>query len=132
MCLFTINIFSQSCEIQENEENFSNITTNTEFPTVNNILIKDIDVPYILIVGTSQIFSNKLSIQVDFGQSTKFFGTNNIQIRDEKGKLMKFNSMIDALNFFNTYGYKFVNAYVITIGNQNVYHFLLEKVNKNT
>ena len=45
---------------------------------------------------------------------------------------MKFNSMIDALNFFNTYGYKFVNAYVITIGNQNVYHFLLEKVNKNT
>ena len=34
--------------------------------------------------------------------------------------------MIDALNFMNDNGYDFEGAYALTIGNQNVYHFLLK------
>jgi len=37
--------------------------------------------------------------------------------------------MIDALNFMNDNGYDFESAYALTIGNQNVYHFLLRKNN---
>lgn len=99
--------------------------------SVNDIPLKDIDVDYVLIVGTSKMFTKKVTIEIDFGQHTKFFSSGQeTQIKDENGKNMVFNSMIDALNFMNRNGFMFVNAYAISVGNQNVYHFLL-KNNKN-
>jgi hypothetical protein len=35
--------------------------------------------------------------------------------------------MVDALNFMSDNGYEFVTAYAITVGNSNVYHFLMKK-----
>jgi len=94
--------------------------------TVNDIPIRDIDVEYLQIVGTSKLLSTKLTIQIDFGQRTKFFSTGKETIvKDENGKPTDFNSMIDALNFMSKNGFEFVNAYAITVGNQNVYHYLL-------
>ena len=94
--------------------------------TVNDILIKDIDVEYMQIVGTSKLFSTKLTIQIDFGQRTKVFSFGKeTLVKDEDGKNLEFNSMIDALNFMSKNGFDFVNAYIITMGNQNVYHYLL-------
>ncbi len=58
---------------------------------------------------------------------SKVFSTKDTQIRDKDGKLTTFNSMIDALNFMSKTGYDFVSAYTITISNQNVYHYLLQK-----
>jgi hypothetical protein len=96
--------------------------------TVNDTPIKDIDVEFVQIVGTSKLFKNKVTIQLDFGQSVKFFSSGKeTQIKDENGKRLSFNSMIDALNFMSKNGYDFVHAYAITIGNQNVYHYLLQK-----
>ena len=96
--------------------------------TVNDIPIKEIDVAYVQIVGTSKLMSTKLSIRIDFGQETKFFsGGREAIVKDASGKPTKFNSMIDALNFMNENGYDFVSAYTLTMGNQNVYHFLLRK-----
>lgn len=94
--------------------------------TVNDIPLKDIDVEYVQIVGTSKLLSTKLTIQIDFGQRTKFFSSGKETIvKDTDGKAVDFNSMIDALNFMSKNGYEFVNAYAITVGNQNVYHYLL-------
>lgn len=94
--------------------------------TVNDIPLKDIDVEYVQIVGTSKLLSTKLTIEIDFGQRTKFFSTGKETIvKDELGKAVDFNSMIDALNFMSLNGYEFVNAYAITIENRNVYHYLL-------
>ncbi len=101
--------------------------SNAYSQTVNDVLIKDIDVQYIQIVGTSQILSNKVTIEIDFGQLNKVFSSKDTQVKDENGKLVKFNSMIDALNFFSKNGYKFVNAYAINISSQNVYHYIMEK-----
>lgn len=100
--------------------------------TVNGIPIKDIDVEYVQIVGTSKLFSTKLTIQIDFGQRTKFFSSGKETIlKDEDEKTLEFNSMIDALNFMSKNGFEFVNAYAITVSNQNVYHYLLRsKKNK--
>ena len=96
--------------------------------TVNDIPLKDIDVEYIEIVGTSRALSDKINIQIDFGQNTKFFGTNKTKkILDETGEKVKFNSMIDALNFMNENGYKFVQAYAFAEEKQNVYHYLMKK-----
>jgi len=35
--------------------------------------------------------------------------------------------MIDALNFMSKNEYEFVQAYALTVGNQNVYHYLMKK-----
>jgi len=35
--------------------------------------------------------------------------------------------MIDAMNFMGAKGWEFVQAYVVTVGKQNVYHWLLKK-----
>lgn len=94
--------------------------------TVNDIPLKDIDVEYVQIVGTSKLLSTKLTIEIDFGQRTKFFSTGKETIvKDGEGKAVDFNSMIDALNFMSSNGYEFVNAYAITNENRNVYHYLL-------
>lgn len=95
--------------------------------TVNDIPIKDIDVEYIQIVGTAKLMSNKVSIQIDFGQENSYWSNKDAIVKDETGKKVEFNSMIDALNFMSKNGYKFVQAYTITVGNQNVYHYLMKK-----
>jgi len=95
--------------------------------TVNDIPISDIDVEYVEIVGTSKLLSNKVTIEIDFGQENKIFNSKDTQVKNKDGRLLVFNSMIDALNFMSANGYKFVNAYAITIGSQNVYHYLLKK-----
>ncbi len=101
--------------------------------TVNDIPIKDIDVEYVQIVGTSKLFSTKLTIQIDFGQRTKLFSLGKETIvKDEDGKTLEFNSMIDALNFMSKNGFEFVNAYAITVSNQNVYHYLLRNRKNKT
>jgi len=95
--------------------------------TVNNVPIKDIDVEYIQIVGTARPFSNKISIVLDFGQTSRFLNAKENHVRDDEGNLVIFNSMIDALNFFSTNGYEFKHAYAISVANQNVYHYLLKR-----
>lgn len=95
--------------------------------TVNDVPIKDIDVEYIQIVGTSRLFSTKVNIQIDFGQRNKVFFSKDTRIVDENGKNVIFNSMIDALNFMSKTGYEFVQAYAFAVGNENVYHYLMKK-----
>ena len=99
--------------------------------TIDGINVKDIDVEYMQIVGTTGFLTNKVSITLDYGQTAagKLFGKGKMVVKDKDGKRMKFNSMIDALNFLGTNGYDFVDAYAITIGNNNVYHYMMRKRN---
>lgn len=109
----------------------SSLTTKAQ--TVNDIPLKDIDVEYVRIVGTSKLLTTKLTIEIDFGQHTKFFSSGKETIvKDVDGKAMDFNSMIDALNFMSSNGFEFVTAYALTIGNQNVYHYLLRNKKHKT
>jgi hypothetical protein len=101
---------------------------NAQSQTVNDIPLKDIDVNYVEIVGTSRVLSTKLTVEIDFGQENKLFSSDkDTRIKDANGKNMIFNSMIDALNFMTTNGYEFVQAYAVIVSNQNVYHYLLKK-----
>ena len=80
---------------------------------------------YCMILGTQKFMSTKMIIQIDFGQERNFL--TNTRLTDENGVPIVFESMIDALNFMNGYGWEFVNAYVITVANQNVYHWILKR-----
>lgn len=46
---------------------------------------------------------------------------------DESGKKIEFNSMVDAMNYLAKFRWKFEQAYVVTVGGENVYHWLLSK-----
>ena len=82
--------------------------------TVNNVPIKDIKVDYIQIVGYERLFSNKMEVELDFGQNTKFFTLKDeLTVLDENGKVVEFNSMTDALNFMSANGYSLQEVYTV-------------------
>lgn len=73
------------------------------------------------------LFSRKVKVTVDFGQNVSFWKAGDMTIVDENGKDIVFNSMVDAMNFMGTCGWEFVQAYVVTLSSQNVYHWLMTK-----
>jgi len=93
--------------------------------TVNDVPMDEINTPFIRIVGTQKLLSTKVMIDIEFGQHNKVFSAKDTQIRDAANKPVTFNSMIDAMNYMIGFGYRFEQAYVLTIGNQNVYHYLM-------
>ncbi len=81
---------------------------------------------YCEIVGTSQAFSRKITIVVDFGEKMSVWADN--RMKDETGKPIVFNSMIDGLNFMGKRGWLFMQAYSVSYANNGqVYHYLLSK-----
>ncbi|ADQ80500.1 hypothetical protein Palpr_2367 [Paludibacter propionicigenes WB4] len=98
--------------------------------TLNDIPIKDINVQYLQIVGRALNSGRAFDIEIDFGQATKIFSSKETRVKDENGKSVKFNSMIDALNLFCKNGYKFVTVYVNSSAERPIYYYLLEKTSK--
>lgn len=84
---------------------------------------------YCELVGESGTFSSKVKVKVDFGQETSFLkGDKDQQLVDADGKDIKFNSMVDAMNYMGGRGWKFVQAYTVNDGkNGSVYRWLLYK-----
>ncbi|MFK8104465.1 MAG: hypothetical protein AB8G15_18205 [Saprospiraceae bacterium] len=95
--------------------------------TVNGKKIADLDVEYIRIIGQDRLFSSKVNIHIDFGQKQQFLSSKNRRFKDEHGKQVKFNSMIDALNFMSKSGYEFVTAYTSDGSDECSHHYLLRK-----
>ncbi|KQT25882.1 hypothetical protein ASG22_04055 [Chryseobacterium sp. Leaf405] len=77
------------------------------------------------IVGTSKFLSKKVLVEIDYGQATSFWESNRMKNPDGSNK--EFNSMVDAMNYMGALGWEFQQAYVVTIGQQNVYHWLMRK-----
>ena len=48
-------------------------------------------------------------------------------MKNSDGSNKDFNSMVDAMNYMGALGWNFEQAYAVTIGQQNVYHWLLRK-----
>lgn len=84
---------------------------------------------YAELLGTANLLQTKVSIKVDFGQEITFWQQHaQRQLVDKNGNEMKFNSMVDAMNYMGTLGWEFEQAYVVTVGQQNVYHWLMSKM----
>lgn len=82
---------------------------------------------YCQVIATGKLFSNKVTIDVDYGEERSFWKDN--RLKDEEGNLKKFNSIIDALNYLGRSGWKLVNAYPVSTGggNPNVYHYVFRR-----
>lgn len=72
---------------------------------------------YVELIGQGQLFSSKVKVTIDFGQQSKFWtGFSDQRLVDENGKEIKFNSMIDAMNYMGQFGWVFAQAYVTQSG----------------
>lgn len=82
---------------------------------------------YCELVGTLNLLG-KTIVTVDFGQVSLF---RDNRLVDENGDVLKFNSMVDAMNYMGALGWEFEQAYVVTYSYgknaSNVYHWLLSK-----
>jgi hypothetical protein len=110
--LISLSIYAQ----ENNPENLSN-----EEPT----LIEQKQYVYCELLGKGKLLSSKVTVDIDFGQPVSFWAPDR-RYKDENGKAVAFNSMVDAMNFMGSLGWEFVQAYVVTESNQNVYHWLLK------
>ena len=88
---------------------------------------------YCEMVAQGRLFSNKITIDLDFGEGKSFWSFKDTRVKDElSGKVRKFKSTVDALNYLGGVGWVLVNAFPVTEntglgGVQNVYHFFFKK-----
>ena len=80
---------------------------------------------YCQLIATPRLLSNKVTIDIDFGEQKKFWV--DTRIKDYDGTLKKFNTIIDALNFMGKNGWIFINAYPVESDNTVIYHYAFKK-----
>jgi hypothetical protein len=84
---------------------------------------------YARMEATGRLFSAKVTIDIDFGEERSLWSDN--RLRDaETGKLKKFNSIVDALNYMGEQGWALVNAFPVNANTPNsspVYHYYFKK-----
>ena len=97
--------------------------------TTDSVKIQEpVKYEYCEILSTSGLLSTKVKIEVDYGQEVSFSNKYEKRVvRDESGKQMKFNSIIDALNYMGNQGWEFVQSYALADDISNVYHFLMKR-----
>lgn len=84
---------------------------------------------YCELVAQGKLFSTKVTIDVNFGEQRKFFGGDTRLKDDMTGKIKKFNSVTDALNYLGLQGWTLVNAFPISESSgPKVYHFYFKKL----
>ena len=65
---------------------------------------------YCQLVSYNAFFSSKINVDFDFGQVSNFWDTGKGLV-DENGKSLKFNNMVDALNYLGERGWELVDRY---------------------
>lgn len=82
---------------------------------------------YCQLIVTPRLLSNKVTIDLDFGEEKSFW--RDTRLKTDGGKLRKFNTVIDALNYMGMEGWVFINAYPVHMGTgSEIYHFAFRKL----
>lgn len=82
---------------------------------------------YCRLIAQNRLLSNKVNIDIDYGEERKLFSDK--RLRDEEtGKLKKFNTVVDALNYMGSQGWILVNAFPVSDGTNNfTLHYYFKK-----
>jgi hypothetical protein len=81
---------------------------------------------YAEVVATPRMLSNRVTIDIDYGEERSIWRDN--RLKEDNGKLKKFNTTIDAVNYMGKDGWTLVNAFPVTVGtNSQVYHYVFKK-----
>ncbi len=87
---------------------------------------------YCEIVATQKIFSNKSTVELDFGQFAGFWSSDR-QLVDEQGNTISFNSALDAANYMARRGWDLEEVFIVqemSDGSSSSprYHWVLSKM----
>lgn len=86
---------------------------------------------YCEIIGSGNFSGNKIKISFDFGkQGFSYEASEKNIIVDDKGTVIEFSSMIDALNYMSFWGWELHTAFSAAIkgmGAQETYRYILKK-----
>lgn len=80
---------------------------------------------YCQLIVTQRLLSNKVTIDLDFGEEKSFWRDTRLKTTD--GKIKKFNTVIDAMNYMGMAGWTFINAYPLRMAESEIYHFAFKK-----
>ncbi|UEG53305.1 hypothetical protein LLH06_20420 [Mucilaginibacter daejeonensis] len=72
-----------------------------------------------------KVFSNRVTIDADFGQQQSVFVR---RLKDESGKVVSLNSVADALNYMAERGWQFVQAYNVANDSASTYYVMRKKL----
>ena len=67
----------------------------------------------------------KVTITWECGSWVNVF--SDTRVKNDQGTAMKFNSIIDALNYYGNLGWELTEAYPTSVGSGSVYHYLMKK-----
>ena len=86
---------------------------------------------YCEVVATPRILSSRVTIEVDYGEERSLWRDN--RLKEEGGRLKKFNSVIDALNYMARDGWRLVNAFPVNASSNSnnttyIYHYVFKKL----
>jgi hypothetical protein len=80
---------------------------------------------YCQLIAAPKLLSNKVTIDIDFGEEKSFW--RDTRLKTDDGKIKKFNTIIDAMNYMGRNGWIFINAYPVRMGETEIYHFAFQK-----
>ena len=75
-----------------------------------------------------EVFTLKTKVFIDYGQKTTGFVDN--ALIDAEGKVIKFKSTVDALNYISKFGWKIQNMFIDKSG-QECYLFYKDIIDTN-
>ena len=104
---------------------FSIVSLSQEISTIDSVESKAQE-QYCMVIASSRVLSTKVSIEVDFGQAWSRWKDKR-SLRDEQGKKIVFNSIIEALNYMAEDGWVLVNTFVLSDDDSNVVHYILKR-----
>lgn len=80
---------------------------------------------YCMVSAIGKLISQKVTISVDFGETLNMWKDN--RIKDEMtGKVKNFNTVVDALNYMGSQGWKYVSSLLLGSG-PYVYQYIFRK-----
>ena len=97
------------------------LTTITAFSQTDSTKIEQ----YCDVVATPRLLSNKVTIDINYGEEKSIW--KDTRLKTDEGKLKKFNTVVDALNYMGKDGWVFINAFPALNGSTQVYHFVFRK-----
>lgn len=80
---------------------------------------------YCQVIATPKLLSNRVTIDIDFGEEKSFW--TDTRLKTDAGKIRKFNTIIDAINYMGRAGWIFINAFPVHMGETEIYHFAFKK-----
>lgn len=94
---------------------------------VNDVKLSDLKEEYIEVTEYRRLLGEKTFISVDYGQKRDVNNFREVVVRDDKGKYLEYNSVIDFINKMKPNGYELFQVYTLGNGDASFPRYILKR-----